>query len=148
MKRLSNLDISTDGSQRVKRHTVVFTDHKARPSHSEEVIEKEQAPSNHITVWEVNDSDSEIELTETPKTLEDGGQATVDELKDLNLGTPEEPRPIYFSSLLTSEEEKECFNLLGEYKDAFAWSYQELPGLGSKVVVHRLSIRKGVSPKK
>ena len=69
---------------------------------------------------EVDDSDSEIELAETPKTLEDGGQAMVDELKELNLGTLEEPCPIYVSSLLTSEEEKEYFNLLGEYKDVFA----------------------------
>jgi len=30
----------------------------------------------------------------------------------------------------------------------FAWSYKEMPGLDPKVVVHRLSIKKGVSPKK
>jgi len=148
MKRLSILNVNMDGSLKVKRHTVVFTSHKAHPSPSEEVKEKEQASSNHITVREVDDSDSEIELAETPTTLKDGGQATVDEFKELNLGTPEEPRPIYVSSLLTSEEEKEYFNLLGEYRDVFAWSFQEMSGLDPKVVVHRLSIRKGVSPKK
>ena len=56
---------------------------------------------------EVDDLDSEIELAETPKSLEDGGQTTVDELKELNLRTPEEPRPIYVSSLLTSEGRRE-----------------------------------------
>jgi len=99
-------------------------------------------------VRELDDSNSEIELTETLKTLEGGGQATVDELKELNLGTPDERRPIYVSSLLTFEEEKKYFNLLGEYKDVFAWSYQDMPGLDLKVGVHRLSIRKGVLPKK
>ena len=89
-----------------------------------------------------------MELAETPKTLEDGGQATVDDLKELNLGTTEEPRPIYISSLLTSEEESRYFNLLSEYKDVFAWNYKEMPGLNPKVAVHRLSIKKGVSPKK
>ena len=89
-----------------------------------------------------------MELVETPETLEDGGQVTVDELKELNLGTPEELRPIYVSSLLTSEEENEYFNLLGEYKDVLACSYQEIPGLNPMIVVHRLSIKKGVSPKK
>jgi len=148
MKRLSTLDVSTDGSLRVKRCTVVFIGHKAHPSPSEEVIEKEQASSNHITVREVDDSDSEIELAKTPETLRDGGQATVDELKELNLGTLEEPHPIYVSSLLTSEAENEYFNLLCESKDVFTWSYQELPGLDPKIVVHRLSIKKGVSPKK
>jgi len=57
-------------------------------------------------VREVDDSDSEIELVESPETLEDRGQATVDELKELNLETPDELRPIYVSSLLTSKEEK------------------------------------------
>jgi len=92
-------------------------------------------------VQEVDNSDSKNELAETPQSLEDGGQATVNELKELNLGTLEEPRPIYVSSLLTSEEEKEYSNFLGKYKDVFAWSYQEMLGLDPKVVVHRLSIR-------
>jgi len=38
-------------------------------------------------VQEVDDSDSKIKLIETPKTLKDGGQATVGELKELNLET-------------------------------------------------------------
>jgi len=72
----------------------------------------------------------------------------VDELKELNLGTSEEPHLIYVSSLLTPKEEKEYFDLLLEYKDVFAWSYKEIPRLDSKVLVHHLSIKKGVSPKK
>ena len=96
---------------------------------------------------EVDDSDSKIELAESPETLEDGVQAMGDELKQLNLGTPEELRHIYVSSLLTSEEENEYFNLLGKYKDVFAWSYPELLGLDPTIAVHRLSIKMGVSHK-
>ena len=92
--------------------------------------------------------DSKIKLTETLEGLEDRGQATVDELKELNLGTTKEPHPIHVSSLLTSKEEKEYFNLLCEYKDVFAWSYQEIHGLDPKVAVLRLSTRKDVSVKK
>jgi len=136
LKRLSTLDVNIDGSLIVKRRTVVFTGHKANPRLNKEVIEKEQASSNHIMVREVDDSDSKMELVETPETLEDGGQVTVDELKELNLGTPKEPRLISASSLLTSKEEKEHFNLLGEYKDVFALNYQEMPRLDPKVVVH------------
>ena len=98
---------------------MVFTGHKANPSSNKEVIEKEQASSNYITVQEVDDLDSEIKLVETPKTLDDGGQATIDELMELNLGTPKESCPIYVISLLTLEEEKEYFNLLSEYKMCF-----------------------------
>ena len=44
----------------------------------------------------------------------------MDDLKELNLGTNEEPRPIYVSSALTLEEEKQYLELLSEYKDVFA----------------------------
>ena len=85
------------------------------------------------------DSNSEFsqdELGEAPQVFEDGGQATVDELKELNLGTNEDPRPIYVSMLLSPSEEKSYFELLLNYKDVFAWSYKEMSGLDPKVVVH------------
>jgi len=69
-------------------------------------------------------------------------------LKELDLKTIEKPCPVYLSSLFTPEEQKEYFNLLSDYKDVFAWSYTEIPGLDLKVTVHRLSLRRGVSPKK
>ncbi|XP_074300563.1 uncharacterized protein LOC141631841 [Silene latifolia] len=58
------------------------------------------------------------------------------------------PRPIYISALLTKEEQEEYYKLLVEYKDVFAWSYKEIPGLSPKIAVHRLAIKKGTSPKK
>jgi len=148
MKRFSSLDVKTDGSLRVKRRTVVFTGQQKNSGSNEEAEEEEVISSNHITIHECDDSDSEIELAETPKTFEDGGQATVDDLKELNLGTNEEPRPIYVSSSLTLEVENQYLELLSEHKDVFAWSYKEIPGLDSKIAVHRLSIKRGISPKK
>ena len=59
--------------------------------------QEELTSSNHITVQDCEDSESEIELAETPETLEDGGQAIVDDLKELYIGTVEKPRPIYVS---------------------------------------------------
>ncbi|XP_074298271.1 uncharacterized protein LOC141629114 [Silene latifolia] len=58
------------------------------------------------------------------------------------------PRPIYVSALLTKEEEEEYYKLFVKYKDVFAWSYKEMPGLSPKIAVHRLAIKKGTSPKK
>jgi len=55
---------------------------------------------------------------------------------------------MHVSSLLTYAKENEYFDLLGKYKDVFAWSYQEIPGSDPNIVIHRLSIRKGVSYKK
>jgi len=104
--------------------------------------------SNHITIEECKDSKSKIVLVATPETLGDGGQATVDDLKEFNTGTTKEPCPIYVSSLLMPEQERKFLNLLSESEDVFGRSYKEMRGLDPKVTVHHLSITKGVSPKK
>jgi len=101
-----------DESLKVKRHALVLTGHGANASTKERTKEDEQASSNHITVQEVDGLDSEIELTKAPETLEDGGQATVDKLKELNLGSMQKPRPIYMSVMLTPNEDEEYFKLL------------------------------------
>ena len=79
------------------------------------------------------------------KTLEDGGQAIVEEL---NLKLKEDLCPIYLSTLFMPEEEKLYFSLLYKYRDVFAWSNKKMPGLDPKVTVHNLAIKKGVSHKK
>jgi len=68
-----------------ERRRVVFTDYRVNVGPKEELKQEEQASSNHIMVREVDESDVKIELTETPETLDDRGQATVDELKEFNL---------------------------------------------------------------
>ena len=90
MKHNSTLDISTEGSLKVKRRIIVHT--------SQSLIHKEQieevSSSFHITIEEDTLSDAKAtneEVDEAAPALEDGVQATVDELKEINLGTIEEP---------------------------------------------------------
>ena len=73
MKRLSTLDVKTEGSLRVKRRTVILIGQQSNPDSNKEEERGEMASSHHITGREYEDSNSETELTETPKTLEDGG---------------------------------------------------------------------------
>ncbi|XP_074308174.1 uncharacterized protein LOC141643048 [Silene latifolia] len=146
MKRHHEVEITMDKSLKVKSRTVIFTN--PQEESSQRKIARDFVSSNHVTAQECPDLDDEIEVGEIPKTLEDGVEATVDDLKEINLGTTEEPRPVYVSSLLTDQEKTEYVELLSEYKDVFAWSYQEMPGLSPKIAVHRLAIKKGVSPKK
>lgn len=75
-----------------------------------------------------------------PPQMEDGGQATVDDLQEINLGTIDNPKPIFVSSLLTPNELKDYKVLLEEYRDVFAWGYQDMPGLDPKVAVHKLAV--------
>ncbi|XP_074277745.1 uncharacterized protein LOC141601368 [Silene latifolia] len=146
MKRHLEVEITMDVSLKTKGRTIVFTNPKKESSHRR--IAQDFVASNHVTAQECQDSDDEIEVGETPKTLEDGVQATVDDLEEINLGTSEEPRPVFVSALLTEQGKTEYVSLLSEYKDVFAWSYKEMPGLSPKIAVHRLAVRKGVSPKK
>ncbi|XP_074290638.1 uncharacterized protein LOC141617349 [Silene latifolia] len=159
MKRMQVVDIIQHEPLKARRRVLVLT---GQQKNAEEIVPSSSHPcdikkssdleittsSYHITVEEVPDENEEVKADEAPETLEDGGQSTVDELKELNLGTIEDPRPIYVSALLTKEEEEEYYKLLVEYKDVFAWSYKEMPGLSPKVAVHRLAIKKGTSPKK
>ena len=90
MKRNFTLEINTEGSLKVKRRTIVHTSQSL--VHDEEI--EEVSSSFHITIEEGTLSDAEAtneEVNEAPPTSEDGGQAIVDELKEINLGTTEEP---------------------------------------------------------
>ena len=53
-----------------------------------------------------NVDDTNDYIQEDPHQLEDGIQSTVENLKELNLGTQEDPRPIFISALLTPEDVK------------------------------------------
>ncbi|KAK4409607.1 Transposon Tf2-12 polyprotein [Sesamum angolense] len=90
----------------------------------------------------------EEEAEDAPAELEEGIKATIDELKEVNLGDIKNPRPIYISASLTHGEEGTYVALLHEFKDVFAWSYKEMPGLDPKVAVHHLSVKKGARPVK
>ncbi|TYK01380.1 protein NYNRIN-like [Cucumis melo var. makuwa] len=96
----------------------------------------------HVTIEETFDHDTfEEDVEVVPLSLEDGGQSMIDELKEVNLGTIEEPRPTFISIQLSDDDENEYVNLLKGYKNVFAWSYKEMSGIDPKVVVHRLAIK-------
>ena len=147
MKRNSTLDISTEGSLKVKRRTIVHISQSL--VHNEQI--EEVSSSFHIPVEEDTLSDAEAtngKVDEAPPALEDGVQVTVDELKETDLRTTEEPRPTFISALLTLEEGEGYLKLLVEYKDVFAWTYKEMLGLNPNIALHHLTVKKGVCPVK
>jgi len=79
--------------------------------------EEEQVSFNHVTVWETNNLKDEVQLVEAAETLEDGGQAIINELKELNLATKDNLRLIYMNAMLMPKEEKDYFKALSEYRD-------------------------------
>jgi Reverse transcriptase (RNA-dependent DNA polymerase) len=73
---------------------------------------------------------------------------TVDELTKINLGTEEDPRPIFISASLPEEVADKLKTFLKGYMDYFAWSYKEMSGLDPNVVVNYLKIDPTFKPVK
>ena len=64
-----------------------------------------------------------------------------EELEEVDLGADlQEPRPISISASLTEMEKSELILLLKEFKDVFAWDYNEMPGLDPRLVAHTLNV--------
>ena len=81
-------------------------------------------------------------------TAEKDIQVMVDEeLDEVDLGSnPQEPRPISISASLTEKEKSKIILLLKEFKDVFAWDYNEMPGLDPGLVAHMLNVDPEAKP--
>ena len=81
-----------------------------------------------------------------PAYLEDTRPQVKDPLEEVNVGTTEDPWPLFISALLPQSMKAELCKLLYEFKDCFAWSYHEMPGLDRTLVEHELRIKPGCKP--
>uniref|UniRef100_A0A6N2MMH1 Retrotransposon gag domain-containing protein n=1 Tax=Salix viminalis TaxID=40686 RepID=A0A6N2MMH1_SALVM len=127
MKRQCEWVVSAEETLKGKTRTIVITN----PSDEEEEDEITCLTSNHITIEEDdNDKLSSKKI----------------ELKEVNLGTDENPRPTFINANLSPEEEANYMELLMEYRDIFAWSYDEMPGLDPRVAIHQLAVKHGARP--
>ena len=50
-------------------------------------------------------------------------------------------KEVKIGSRLCPKVKKGFIDLLREYSNVFAWSYQDMPGLDSEIVEHRLSLK-------
>ena len=64
-----------------------------------------------------------------------------EKLEEINLESNlQEQRPISISSRLSEKEKSKLILLLKEFKDVFAWDYNEMLGLDLGLVVHTLNV--------
>ncbi|KAI5342407.1 hypothetical protein L3X38_010282 [Prunus dulcis] len=82
MKRLSTPDVTSGDQLKVKRRTIIQT-RKALSQQNESDDEKvEILAVHHVTIKELDEKEPfEDQVHDAPAALEDGGQATVDELE-------------------------------------------------------------------
>src|SRR3954471_5030533 len=57
-----------------------------------------------------------------------------DPLEEVDLGDGIIKRPTYVSTKLTNDLKTKLIRFLKEYKDCFAWDYNEMPGLSRSMV--------------
>ena len=83
-------------------------------------------------------------MKEAPECMNDVG-----ELVEVNLGDEEEgEKMVKISKNLSEKERGKLVALLKEYKDVFASSYQEMPGLSPSLVMHKLKVDPNAKPVK
>ena len=100
-QRLERTSQSKEPMTLKKECQVIIRTHEREPK---EMVAEDTAScsSHHVTISKEAKSDlADDEIEDAPPVLEDGGQATIDELKEVNLGTIDDPRPIFVSALLT-----------------------------------------------
>jgi hypothetical protein len=67
-----------------------------------------------------------------------------EEVEDCDIGTEKEPRMVKISMFLTPKEKVEYKDLLRQYKDVFAWSYDELKMYDTSIIDHKIPLKLGV----
>ena len=90
------------------------------------------------------EEDEEIkieDLEQAPSDFEDTQHHVHDPMEEVNLGTVEGSKITYISSLLPFDLKKWIIAILREFKDCFAWNYDEIPRLDRSLVEHRLPIK-------
>ena len=71
-----------------------------------------------------------------------------DPLEEIDLGEKGDKRPTYISANIDPKLKSEVISLLKEFKDCFAWDYNEMPGLSRDLVELKLPIKAGKKPVK
>jgi len=64
-----------------------------------------------------------------------------EEVEVINLGDENEKKEVKIGTWMLKEIQGQLCALLGEFKDIFAWSYQDMPGLDPDIVQHKLPLK-------
>ncbi|XP_039683803.1 uncharacterized protein [Medicago truncatula] len=109
------------------------------------------SPNFEFPVYEAEEEENQEIPDEISRLLEQERktiQPYGDELEVINLGTKEDKKEIKVGASLETSVKQQVIELLKEYVDVFAWSYQDMPGLDTDIVVHHLPLKPECPPVK
>ena len=64
----------------------------------------------------------------------------------INLGTEVDKKEVKIGANLEDSVKSRLVQMLHKYVEVFAWSYEDMPGLNTDIVVHLLPMKEGCSP--
>ena len=88
-----------------------------------------------------NESDTEEEFESISRDLkqyEEKPKPNLEETEIINIGTKTEVKEVKVSIHLNKKQKEEMIEFLMLFQDVFAWSYDDMPGISTDIVVHRL----------
>ena len=109
------------------------------------------SPNFEFPVYKAEEEENEEIPDEISRLLEQERnpiQPYGEALEVINLGTEEDKKEIKIGASLEAGVKKRVIELLKEYADVFAWSYRDMQGLDTNIVVHRLPLKSECPPVK
>ena len=84
-----------------------------------------------------------LEIDKETFNYEELKQGQVEPIKEetqpINLGTDDEPKMVQMGNTLTASKIDALVTLLKEFKEVFAWSYEDMPGINTDIVQYYIS---------
>jgi len=80
------------------------------------------------------------EFTKLVENFEKAWEPASKKLEVINLGNKQETKELKIGTFVTTEERNRLVSLLHKYADVFAWTYTDMPGLDTDIVVHKIPL--------
>jgi hypothetical protein len=88
----------------------------------------------------------EILFDQNDMPLKSSLQPQPEEVEDYDIGTKEESRIVKITNYFPPEVKSKYKDLLGWYKDIFAWSYEEMRTYDTTVIEHKIPLKPSAKP--
>jgi hypothetical protein len=103
-------------------------------------IEDDKFPKG-LTPLESSFSMSDVGKKEN--TVEEESKRKVGDIVSVNIGTSDDPKILKIGAQCSQEEKERFMDLFHEFKDVFAWSYEDLRGFDPNIIQHAIPVKEG-----
>jgi hypothetical protein len=83
------------------------------------------------------------DVSNREKNKEEESKRKVGDTIPMNIGTPKSPKIIKIGAQCSDEKKKKLMDLFQEFRDVFAWSYEDIHGFDPNIIHHAIPIKEG-----